>query len=168
MAIEHKLFNKIPKNYPLFSIRHQQIPKGFTLIELLITIAILGIAAAIIITAVLVYLSRGRDAKRKSDLQAVKASLEGYFKNNRVYPAGLCPDFSNTVLVGCTNLRTALVNGGYIKALPDDPKNVPPHVYIYAGSASDYVLMASLENLNDKDCPTTPCAATNNYQIGPE
>lgn len=139
---------------------------GLTLIQLLLSIAILAIIVAIGATSFFAFLTRGRDAKRKADLQAVKTSLEAYFQENKKYPVdSSCLDFANSGQ--CTTLRPALVPA-YIKALPEDPKNTGNYVYKYSGTTTSFTLMATLENLNDKDCNPRPCVATDNYNIGSE
>lgn len=142
------IFNKLPK-----IANGEGRMAGVTLIQLLLSISILGIILAIGTTAFIAYLARGRDGRRKADLQAVKTSLEVYFQENKKYPIDAsCTDFANGAQ--CTTLRPTLVPL-YIKALPRDPKNTGNYVYKYTGMETSYILSATLENVNDKACK--PC-----------
>ena len=60
--------------------------KGFTLIELLTVIAIIGILASIIIVNVSTAMKRGRDARRKEDMETLRTALEMYYEKNLEYP----------------------------------------------------------------------------------
>ena len=52
--------------------------KGFTLIELLLVIIILGVLSALITGNFFTSLKKGRDAKRKADLEQTQRALEMY------------------------------------------------------------------------------------------
>ena len=61
---------------------------GFTIIELLIVIVVIGILAGLVLNVCTGIQEDGRDAERKTDLQAVEGHLEAYAaKNNGLYPA---------------------------------------------------------------------------------
>ncbi|MBI4157249.1 prepilin-type N-terminal cleavage/methylation domain-containing protein [Candidatus Woesebacteria bacterium] len=155
--------------FRLITVRISYWPrvKGFTLIELLIAISILGIIIAIGTAALFGYLQRGRDAKRKADLGAVKTSLESYFQESKAYPTGAGGSPINCSNLGsCTDLAAKLVPT-YIKALPKDPKNSGNYVYKYLGTATSFTLTATLENPNDKDCISKPCGP-DGYKIESE
>lgn len=136
--------------------------------ELLVAIAVIGVMVSVVGSGLLFNFNKGRDSKRKGDLQALKTALEQYYNNNKAYPVANCPP-----LGGCITLGFAL-SPNYIRSLPQDPKNVAPYVYTYAGTAQNYTLTATLENTNDKDCtelessPPPRCVASDNYKIGPE
>ena len=63
--------------------------KAFTLIELLIVIIILGVLAALITGNFFTSLKKGRDAKRKADLEQVSRALEMYYEDKKAYPDSL-------------------------------------------------------------------------------
>ncbi len=59
--------------------------KGFTLIELMIVVAIIGILAAIAIPNFVNYQRKAKTAEAKTNLGAVKTSLESYRAENDFY-----------------------------------------------------------------------------------
>lgn len=63
--------------------------KGFTLIEVMITVAIIGILAAIAIPAYTQYVQRGRVAEATSNLSSLRVALEQYYQDNRTYVGGV-------------------------------------------------------------------------------
>lgn len=83
MLIKKKIFNS-----KLF-----YSPKAFTLIELLIVIAVLGILAAAIITAInpVKRINQAKDSTVKSDMSQIVNALQAYFvgQNPPVYPPAL-------------------------------------------------------------------------------
>lgn len=109
--------------------------KGFTLIELLVVISIMGILMALLLVAYQGTRKSARDGKRKADLEQIRTALEMYRSDKGYYPpqdqTGWC-----TVLWGCgsstwyDNVVGALVSGGYLSSLPQDP--------VYANTDSDY------------------------------
>lgn len=62
---------------------------GFTLVEMMITVAIIGILAAIAIPAYSNYVERARVSASISDIATMSVQIEQYFVENRVYPSTL-------------------------------------------------------------------------------
>ena len=60
---------------------------GFTLLELLITVAILGILAAVAIQNVSLYRARSIDSSMRSDLRNAAMAMESYYGEFLTYPA---------------------------------------------------------------------------------
>lgn len=156
-------------------IKRSKTKRGFTLIELLVVIAIIGILATFIVASFNNAQAKSRDARRKSDLDALKKALELYKSDTAggsYYP--------NVITVA--NLVTA----GYIRQMPADPRGATFNDYAanyFEGPAScttactDYRLTANLENTQDPqiassqlDCPAAygaTYAATNPYVVCP-
>lgn len=68
---------------------HQKIKRGgFTLIELLVVIAIIGLLSTLAVVALNNARSKGRDAKRVSDIKTIQTALELYFADKNAYPDG--------------------------------------------------------------------------------
>ncbi len=113
---------------------------GFTLLELLIVIVIIGILALLIIPNITSAPKKARDTKRKTDITAMRKSLEEYFVSNSSYPA------TPAALSDTSGGQTPLM-----KVVPTDPKNVTPLLYTYTlgTPANGYTLKACLENGSD-------------------
>ena len=129
--------------------------KSFTLIEILVVatiIALLASGGAVVYTQ----LNRAsRDAKRKADLEQIRAALEMYRSNNNQYYSG---SFNNN----CQNVNWL---GSYLSSFPNDPRS-PLYYYRCNISQSDYTLGAYLETGGRGSCGS--CGDANcNYCVGP-
>lgn len=143
--------------------------KAFTLIELLITIAIISILTGVASISYSGLQARGRDSKRKNDLQQIKVGLSLYnaAQSPTQYPAssttnGSCNTVSSppcTVITvnGTNDLLTTALKPNYMPNVPTDPRNATPHVYKYqennveTGRRKDFVLYGTYENKNSKE-----------------
>lgn len=139
---------------------------GFTFIELLVTATIISILAAIGVVSYGRTNINSRDAKRKSDLEQIRAALETYKADNGFYPATASPNYTSVASL------TMLETGGYIPKLPADP--VVGQIYSYnpeapaAGPAPyyGYCLSAKLEGSNPTGDPCTEDTAnSHNYAV---
>lgn len=59
---------------------------GLSMIEVLIVTTIIGLLSVLAITFLPQQISKGRDGRRKSDLQKIKIAFEDYFSDNDCYP----------------------------------------------------------------------------------
>lgn len=78
---------------------------GFTLLELLIVIAIVGILAAVAMPKMKDMPQRAREAVLKTDLHTFRDAIDQHYGDKGRYPASL----------------QALVDAGYLRAMPVDP-----------------------------------------------
>lgn len=146
---------------------------AFTLVELLVVIAILGVLATIGLIAFNTSLVKGRDAQRKSDLNALSHSLELFNEDYNRFPmsdAGgniyACPFNSSTKTGsicswGSSEMKDTDSAGNtktsYLKILPKDPTKTQK--YFYRVDSADpnnppqrFQLFAHLENAQDQNC----------------
>lgn len=114
--------------------------KGFTLIELLVVIMILGILAALITGNFFTSLKKGRDAKRKGDLEQIQRALEMYYEDKKAYPLALT--FGGKL---CETGACGANEKVYMQKVPDDPISGKDYQYL-STSGADYKLFACLEN----------------------
>lgn len=140
--------------------------KGFTLLEIMIVIAILGILSALIIGNFFTSLKKGRDARRKIDLEQIQKSLEMYYEDKKTFPTTLT--FGNSL----TDPATGKI---YMVKLPNDPllNNRYRYCVDLLTNPTKYQIYAKLENAQDTsridpdqlaNC-TTNCTLGCNYGI---
>ena len=146
---------------------------GFTFIELMLVISILGVLLTLMSGNFLSSLKKGRDAKRKADLEQVQRAIEIYYDDNRTYPAKTSIDFNGGQLCHPSGCNTKV----YMQKLPNDARVNSGYTYRYCTDAtqSKYQLYAYLENSNDpkiitpvplSDCTSNCSNATNcNYGV---
>eukprot|EP01136_Pigoraptor_vietnamica_P004518 Opistho-1_new@34909 len=75
--------------------RPQRYLSGFTLIEVMITVAIVGILAAVALPAYKDYLRRGQLPESFTGLADFRIKMEQYYQDNRKYGSSACADGSN-------------------------------------------------------------------------
>lgn len=68
---------------------------GFTLVELMVTVAIIGILAAVGVPAYTDYVRRGQMPEATSALSDYRIKMEQYFLDNRAYGGAACADGAN-------------------------------------------------------------------------
>ncbi|RJR30416.1 prepilin-type N-terminal cleavage/methylation domain-containing protein [Candidatus Microgenomates bacterium] len=136
------------------------IKKGFTLIEVLIVIVIIGVLVSIAAFGLQGAREGARDAKRRSDLEAVSAALELYRSDCNQYPS----PSSNRVpspLIGNNSITTCSSSNSYMSSVPTDPQSVKYYRYARP-SASRFEICASLE----RGSGTVTCGGSSNCGTG--
>lgn len=146
---------------------------GFTLVELLIAIMILSIISSVGFVSYSQTQVVARDAKRKQDLRSIQTALELYYQKNKRYPCDSSwqKSTSNGFWIKDTGFCEPQdpFDENFINFLPKDPKKdgdplLPNqtgyayHMGAISGPCSKddnpnqyYILLAGLENKNDKD-----------------
>ena len=133
---------------------------GYTLIEILVVTTIIGLLVAVVSASYTQLMKRSRDAKRKADLEQVRAALEMYRSND---VSGQYHAYSGDCS-GYTDLTTPTK---YIEKMPSDPKST--YSYGCSITTSDYTIGAFLESTTGADCGIGNCtgSAACNYCLGP-
>jgi len=114
---------------------------GFTLVEILIVVAIIGLLTSIVLVGLGSFRTRGRDARRVSDLRETQNGLELYYTKYQRYPAVSGGD-------SWESLKSSLIGASIgVSTISNDPL-YPDKTYRY-GVSSDgqsYVIAATLED----------------------
>jgi type II secretion system protein G len=134
--------------------------KGFTLIELLVVISIIGIVAGISAFGFQGAREGARDARRKSDLEAIRSGLEMYRADCNQYPPSLPSAGGQLTGSSCSPANSNV----YIQEVPDDPSVGRDYFYTQVGKG--YELCAALEDTTASDTCSGGCGgATCNYKV---
>jgi general secretion pathway protein G len=141
--------------------------KGFTLIEIIVTISIIALLAAAGVVSYASLNRNSRDAKRRADLEQVRAAIEMYKSTNDVYPPAVAFGLGNNICdpVGCSPGHTYLMN------VPQDPDPAGNrrYYYNYSAATTEYTIGAALEQ-SVGSCPGgLNCGSGTNctYCLGP-
>ena len=121
---------------------------GLSLVEVMIVLAIMAILILAAMTTLRAQIIKGRDAKRKADLNKLQKVLEDYYNDEGCYPSAWEPALSP-----------------YLRQIPQDPVNIGEHIYYYSFSQDEpgeckswFKILTSLENKNDSDIEKVGCA----------
>lgn len=106
--------------------------KGFSLLEMLIVMAIMGIILTVSTISYLTLQQKGRDAKRRTDIESLRTALEIYRSQNSAYPAIA----GNNAWAPASNLNASLVVPGYMQSIPTDPNQNATYPYMYKSWSS--------------------------------
>ena len=136
-----------------------KVSSGFTLIELMITVAIIGILAAVAYPAYTDYLIRGRIPDATSALSAKRVQMEQWFQDNRSYdtatPAPACVDDAMTsrfFTFSCDNLTATTYT---IVAVGIGPMVGFDYTINQANAKASAITAAGWANPNPNNCWAT-------------
>jgi type II secretion system protein G len=123
---------------------------GFTLIELMIVMIILGVLASLVAGNFFTSLKKGRDARRKADLQNIQKALEGYYEDKNAYP--VFNIFASAGLKLCETKADTDCGGEkvYMERIPEDPQADNGYSYYFSTSGDQYKLYSCIENDQDE------------------
>lgn len=108
---------------------------GFTFIELLVVVTIIAVLTGVAVASYQVTNQKARDARRKSDLEQIRAALELCRSEAGAYPGSL-RNASNQLACGDGNI--------YLDPVPYDPRNGQAgYTYTYSWlTATTYTICA--------------------------
>ncbi len=118
--------------------------KSFTLIELMIIISMLGVLSASLAGNFITSLKKGRDARRKADLEQIQRALEMYYEDKKKYPTFNIFASNNSSLCETRIASDCNPEKTYMQKIPNDP--VAGKSYEYQSNGREYRLYACLEN----------------------
>ena len=145
---------------------------GLTMIELLIVTTIIALFILVAIFAYQLQLAKGRDARRKADLDKLQNVLEDYLNDKICYPE---PE----EIVTAEGYICGKPFAPYLSSLPCDPINNIYYNYFYSYDSTKtckgwYKIYTKLENTKDPiiakvgcggsdECPSGGCGPSCNY-----
>jgi len=138
---------------------------GLTMIELLIVTTIIALFILVAIFAYQLQLAKGRDARRKADLDKIQNVLEDYLNDKICYPE---PE----EIVTAEGYICGKPFAPYLSSLPCDPLNNTYYNYFYSYDSTKtckgwYKIYTKLENTKDpiieKVGCTGGCGPSGNY-----
>lgn len=121
----------------LFANRRLRRQQGFTLLELIIVIAIIGILATIALPAMKDIPRRANEAALKTNLHTMRDVIDQYYADRGHYPPSL----------------EALVDDGYLRAIPMDPMTKSTETWVEIYEELDYEEMPAETDLPEDGAP---------------
>ena len=115
--------------------------KGLTLIEIIIVLAIFLMLISLGAFSLISQSGKGRDAKRKDDLERIRVAFEDYYNDNGQYP-----DAGDIGTCDSEDLFP------YLNSVPCDPTTHGPYIIVVDGSSginASYWIYTFLENESD-------------------
>jgi prepilin-type N-terminal cleavage/methylation domain-containing protein len=135
---------------------------GFTLLELIISMMIIAALTVGLWANFTTTLVKGKDSRRKQDLDSVGRALEIYYQDYKAFPT---PPFT---LWGSAFVNDSNSNVIYMSKVPQDP-GFPVSSYCYASDTRGtyYQIYTNLENATDAKVFPTPVKCNNkDYNYG--
>ena len=135
--------------------------KAYTLIEILIVATIIVLLTAVAVVSYSNFLKQSRDAKRKTDIEQIRAALEMYRSDSDSYDPYASDNCASYVSL-------TLGSPKYIQSMPADPKSSSGFYYRCDIAADDYTIGAFLETGTETpSCGNCGATTACNYCVGP-
>lgn len=141
---------------------------AFSLIEILIVVTIISLLVSVAAFSYSQFVKQSRDAKRKTDIEQIRASIEMYKSFNNVYPTPDTVSPNNGMPFGTGSITDAS-GATYISKLPTDPKSAGGLTYYYTTTSDylDYTICAHLESSGTTTASSCGTSTSCNYCMGP-
>jgi len=94
-----------PAGHEAAPARRRSAERGFTLIELMVVVTIIGVLSSIALPSFKIAIQQSREAVLREDLFQLRSLIDQYYSDKGKFPASL----------------EALVEDGYLRAVPQDP-----------------------------------------------
>lgn len=113
-------------------MKNPQRHRGFTLIELIVVISILAILSGVLVPRVTNHMKSARDARRLTDIKAVRNAIESYFMDKGEYPhANANSSYGGWDVSNDGDFIRVLRDKGYLDEEVVDPINDSTYHYRY-------------------------------------
>jgi len=127
---------------------------GISLIEVMVVVCILAILTVIFSANYMTQLKKGRDGRRKADMQRIKISFEDYYNDNGCYPTDVL------VFENCHS-KDLYVDGGFapwLASIPCDPLENSYEIIVDESTCpSQFAIYTNMEYLNDPQVEANDC-----------
>lgn len=129
--------------------RPQYRSRGFTLIEVMITVAIIGILAAIALPSYRDYILRGQVVDATNGLAAMRANMERHFQDNRTYKTS--GDFTTPCAVDESKRKV----GSFTLSCKTDTPTDTTYVLLATGSGPTNNFVYTINQAGDRSTTGT-------------
>lgn len=135
--------------------------RGVSIVELLVVVFLLGMLTPVMAYFGVSQLKKGKDAKRKADLEKIRRGLYEYLSDANCFPDTL-PDCGQPLKLNTVN---------YIERFPCDPNGESYGYQVDSSGCSQWFkILTNLENLDDGGIVKTGCQSgcgqSCNYNYG--
>ncbi len=141
--------------------------KSFSLVEILVVVTIISLLASIAAVSYSRFVKQSKDARRKSDVEQIRAAIELYRNFKGTYPS---PAAAPGMLFGSGSIddSTVVPTISYMSKIPTDPMPATYNYYFTSPGPAyqDYTLCAYVEG-GDTTSISASCGSACNYCMGP-